>query len=72
MREIKKIGEDAKVAIRNSRRIQNDSIKKKEKDKEISKDESKKDQDEVQKITDNFISQVDTIIDSKEKELLAI
>ena len=72
VREIKKMGEEAKIAIRNNRRIQNESIKKREKDKEISKDDSKKKQDEVQKITDEFILQVGMIIESKENELLSI
>ena len=72
VKEVKKYGEDAKIAIRNSRREQNDSLKKAEKDKEISEDDSKKFQTEVQTITDKFVKQVDEIIAVKEKELLEV
>lgn len=72
VKEVKKLGEDAKIQIRNSRRDQNDIIKKAEKDKELSEDDSKKYQDEVQKITDKYVKEVDVIMDSKEKELLSI
>ncbi len=72
VKEIKKIGEDARIAIRNVRRDQNDLIKKAEKAKEISEDESKKFQNEVQIITDKFIKQVDEIISNKEQELLTL
>ena len=71
-REIKKIGEDTKVLIRNLRRDQNDAVKKSEKDKVISEDDSKKIQAEIQTITDRFTKEVDIIITSKEKEVLAI
>ena len=66
------MGEDAKVAIRNVRREQNDKVKAEEKAKKISEDESKKIQDEIQKITDNFIKDVDKVVDAKEKELLTV
>ena len=72
VKDVKKLGEDAKVAIRNVRRDQNDKVKAREKDKKISEDESKKIQEEIQKITDNFIKDVDKIVDAKEKELLTV
>jgi ribosome recycling factor len=72
VKDVKKLGEDAKVAIRNVRREQNDKVKASEKDKKISEDESKKIQEEIQKITDNFIKDVDKIVDAKEKELLTV
>lgn len=72
IKDVKKLGEDAKVAIRNVRREQNDKIKLAEKDKKLSEDESKKTQEEIQKITDNFIKEVDKIVDAKEKELLTV
>jgi len=72
IKDVKKLGEDAKVAIRNVRREQNDKVKVGEKDKKISEDESKKIQEEIQKITDNFIKEVDKIVDAKEKELLTV
>lgn len=72
VKDVKKLGEDAKVAIRNVRREQNDKVKASEKDKKISEDESKKIQEDIQKITDNFIKEVDKIVDAKEKELLTV
>ena len=72
VKDVKKEGEDAKIAIRNSRRDQNDIVKKAEKAKEISEDESKKYQSEIQKITDDFIKKVEEIISLKEKEVLTV
>jgi ribosome recycling factor len=72
VKDVKKIGEDTKVAIRNIRRDQNDKVKAAEKDKKVSEDESKKIQDEIQKITDNFIKEVDKVVEAKEKELLTV
>ena len=71
-KEIKKIGEDAKVVLRNLRRDQNELVKKAEKDKTISEDESKKIQTEIQNITDKYTKEVDSVIGNKEKEVLAI
>ncbi|CAD7288007.1 ribosome recycling factor [Campylobacter suis] len=68
----KAFGEKAKVSIRNIRKDANDEIKKLEKDKAISEDESKKGQDEVQKITDTYTSKIDTIVKEKEAELLKV
>jgi ribosome recycling factor len=72
VKDVKKMGEDAKVAIRNVRRDQNEKVKASEKAKTISEDESKKIQEEIQKITDNFIKEVDKIVEAKEKELLTV
>jgi ribosome recycling factor len=72
VKDVKKIGEDTKVAIRNIRRDQNDKVKAAEKDKKVSEDESKKIQDEIQKITDNYIKEVDKVVEAKEKELLTV
>jgi ribosome recycling factor len=72
VKDVKKLGEDAKVAIRNIRREQNDKVKASEKDKKVSEDESKKIQEEIQKITDNFIKEVDKVTEAKEKELLTV
>jgi ribosome recycling factor len=71
-REIKKVGEDTKVIVRNLRRDQNDAVKKLEKDKLLSEDDSKKIQTEIQTITDKFTKEIDTVIANKEKEVLAI
>ena len=72
VKEIKRLGEDAKVAIRNSRRDKNDVVKKAEKDKEISEDDSKKFQGDIQTVTDKFTKEVDVIVEAKEKEILSI
>ena len=69
---VKKMGEDAKVAIRNERRDANDKIKKQEKDKEISEDDAKKLQDDVQKVTDDAVKRIDEITAVKEKEVMEI
>ena len=69
---VKKMGEDAKVAIRNERRDANDKIKKQEKDKEISEDDAKKLQDDVQKVTDDAVKKIDEITAVKEKEVMEI
>lgn len=72
VKEIKKYGEEAKVNIRNVRRVQNDNVKTAEKNKTLSEDLSKKYQAEIQKLTDSYIEQVDKIISSKEHELLEV
>ncbi len=69
---IKKISEETKVAIRNERRDANEHIKKIEKDKAIGEDESKKMLEDIQKITDNSIKNVDEITVAKEKEVMEI
>ncbi len=72
VKEIKKLGEDAKIAVRNSRRDQNEIVKKAEKSKEISEDDSKKFQTDIQAVTDKYTKEIDEIISSKEKEVLTI
>lgn len=72
VKQVKKMGEDAKIAIRNSRRDQNDLVKKAEKSKEITEDDVKKFLDEIQKITDKYVGDVDQIIEAKEKDLLTV
>ncbi len=72
VKQCKKMGEEAKVAIRNNRRDANEALKKKEKDKQISEDENKRAQEEVQKKTDLSVAEVDKILADKEKEILTI
>ena len=72
VKQVKKLGEDAKIVIRNSRRDQNEAVKKAEKDKNITEDDVKKFGEEIQKITDGFIKQVDDTISVKERELLTV
>lgn len=69
---VKGEGEDAKVAIRNIRRDANEALKKLLKDKACSEDEERRAQDDVQKLTDKFVAEVDKMIAEKEKELLTI
>nr|WP_247741848.1 ribosome recycling factor [Endozoicomonas sp. G2_1] len=64
--------ENGKIAIRNVRRDANSSIKSLQKEKEISEDEMHQAEDEVQKITDTFVKQVDELLADKEKELMEI
>jgi ribosome recycling factor len=65
-------GESAKVAVRNIRRDANDALKKLIKDKEISEDDERRAQDEVQKITDKYIAEIDKMLQSKEADLMAV
>ena len=67
----KKYGEEAKVATRNIRRDANDEIKKLEKTS-ITEDESRRYQDEIQKMTDKFIAEIDKVLAAKEKEIMEV
>lgn len=71
VKEVKKKGEEAKVAVRNIRRDANDSFKKLAKT-EVSEDEIKDLEDSVQKLTDKFIKDVDKAIEEKSKEILTV
>jgi len=72
VKKMKGMGEDAKVSIRNDRQKANNEIKKLEKDKEITADESKSAQDAIQKLTDSFISKIDATLKEKEAEILKV
>ena len=69
---VKAMGEKCKVSIRNIRREGNDSLKNLLKKKEISEDEEKKNEKEIQVITDKFIKLIDDKVSSKEKEIMTI
>lgn len=69
---IHKKSEEGRVAVRNLRRDANEAIKKFEKDKTISEDEAKKAQDDMQKLTDKYIKEVDQIMAAKEKEIMEV
>jgi ribosome recycling factor len=71
-KQVKKIVEESRVAVRLVRRDANEEVKKAFKDKLISEDESKKGEADVQKITDDFIKKVDLIAEEKEKSILTI
>jgi len=72
VKQCKKIGEEKKIAVRNIRRDSNDKLKKGEKAKEISQDEQKREMEEIQKLTDTFIKQIDEQLSVKEKEILEL
>ena len=72
VKDIKKKGEGAKVAIRNIRRDANDAIKKMEKNGDISEDELKDNEDKIQKLTDKYVGQIDKAIESKSKEIMTV
>lgn len=72
VKNVKKTGEEAKVAIRSIRRDANDKLKAIKKDKDVSEDELKKYEDQVQKKTDAFVKKVDELISAKEKEIMSI
>jgi len=65
-------GENAKVALRNVRRDANDALKKLLKDKEISEDDERRAQEEIQKLTDKFVVEVDKMLQVKEADLMAV
>ena len=69
---VHKKAEDFRVVVRNLRRDANDAIKKAEKAKEITEDESKKGVDDVQKLTDKIIKEIDAVAANKEKEVMEI
>jgi len=69
---IKKMGEESKVAVRNCRRDANEQIKKAEKAGELTEDDVKKDLDEIQKMTDKCMKDIDQIIANKDKEIMEL
>ncbi|TCS77384.1 ribosome recycling factor [Pectinatus cerevisiiphilus] len=72
VKTINKKAEDAKVALRNVRRDANDSIKKLEKTKEVAEDEAKKAQEDVQKLVDKYVNEINNIKTAKEKEIMEV
>ncbi|WP_348650822.1 ribosome recycling factor [Thermodesulfovibrio sp. 1176] len=69
---VRKRAEEARVAVRNIRRDIIEEIKKAEKDKKLSEDDSRRIQDEIQKITNSFIEKIDKILEQKEKEIMEV
>jgi len=67
---IRKDVEDKRIAIRNIRRDSNDKLKASEKNGELPEDDSRRTQDEVQKLTDKYIAEVDRLLAAKEEEIL--
>lgn len=72
VKDIKKKGENTKVAIRNVRRDANDYFKKQLKANEISEDEQKDYEDQVQKLTDKYVDKVEAAIENKSKEIMTV
>ncbi|ASE35931.1 MULTISPECIES: ribosome recycling factor [Staphylococcus] len=71
-KEVKKIGENAKVSVRNIRRDVNDTLKKQEKDGELTEDDLKTQTDNVQKATDDSIKEIDQLVDDKEEDIMSV
>ncbi len=71
-KDVKKKGENAKVAVRNIRRDANDAFKKQNKANEISEDELKDLEDKVQKLTDKYVDKIDKAVEEKTKEILTV
>ncbi|MDY3374566.1 MAG: ribosome recycling factor [Terrisporobacter othiniensis] len=71
-KQAKKASEEFKVRIRNERRDANDKLKKLEKEGEITEDELKKAQDNVQKMTDKYTKEIDSLLETKEKDIMAV
>ena len=71
-KEIRKLGEDSKIAVRAIRRDSNDKIKSIKKDGEVTEDDVKKFDKDIQNLTDKYISMVDSAVSDKEREILSI
>ena len=69
---VRNTGEDAKIAVRNLRRDANDHLKRLLKDKEVSEDDERRAQDDVQKLTDRVIAEIDRLVHAKEEEVMAV
>jgi ribosome recycling factor len=72
VKNVKKVGEETKVAVRAIRRDSNDKLKAFKKESDVSEDEIKKAEDNIQKKTDNFIKEIDKIVELKEKEIMSV
>lgn len=71
-KDVKKKGEDSKVAVRNIRRDAIDKVKKMEKGGEITEDELKNLETEIQKLTDKYVGEIDKLVEAKNKEVMSI
>lgn len=69
---VKRMGEETKIVLRNVRRDANDGLKKMEKNKEISEDDLKRGEKEIQDLTDQYVKKVDEVVAVKEKEVMEI
>ena len=72
VKDVKKLGEESKVAIRNIRRDMSDDLKKIEKEEKLPEDAVKDNQDEIQKQTDKYVGIIDSLVSDKEKEVMTV
>ena len=72
VKDVKKLGEEAKVAVRNVRRDMSDDLKKLEKSENLPEDMVKDNQDKIQKLTDKYTGLIDTNVAAKEKEVMTV
>jgi ribosome recycling factor len=72
VKQVKKVGEETKIALRNVRREGNETLKSLEKQKEISEDDCRRGQDQVQRIIDRYIAKTDEILSTKEHEVMEV
>ena len=71
-KEVKKLGEDAKIVVRNARRDMVDDLKKLEKEENLPEDMVKSTQDDIQKLTDKYVGIIDSLVVDKEKEVMTV
>lgn len=69
---IKRMSEESKISVRNSRRDANETLKMLEKEKEITEDDLKRSEKDVQQLTDKYVSAIDSIVEKKEQEVMEI
>ena len=72
VKDIKKMSEEAKIAVRNVRRDEMDEVKNELKNKAISEDEEKTKEDKIQKVTDNYVSKIDELTEKKSTEIMSV
>ncbi len=72
VKQVRKMGEEGKIAVRNARRDANEALKKLLKDKAVSEDDEKRGEKEIQDLTDDYVARIDKVIADKEKELMEI
>ena len=71
-KDVKKKGDNAKVAVRNVRRDANDTLKKMEKSTDITEDERKEGEEKIQKMTDKYVAKIDKSVENKSKEIMTV
>ena len=71
-KQVKKTGEEAKVAIRNIRRDANDAVKKMEKNGDMTEDDAKQADKDIQKLTDKMIKDIDIVVENKSKDIMTV